>query len=49
MRPRHKAAENAVRRAAGPLVGCASMRPRHKAAENSDAALAIAAAEGALQ
>ena len=35
MRPRHKAAENAVvGRDIVDLVGAASMRPRHKAAEN---------------
>ena len=35
MRPRHKAAENAVSGASsGPSTSSASMRPRHKAAEN---------------
>ena len=40
MKPRHKAAENVVRRVVEPLEGhLASMKPRHKAAENIIAAV----------
>ena len=34
MRPRHKAAENALVSGVGRILDLASMRPRHKAAEN---------------
>ena len=50
MRPRHKAAENSVRRIASDLIAdMASMRPRHKAAENISELTIDLDADGRLQ
>ena len=43
MRPRHKAAENALRICRAFRTALASMRPRHKAAENAVTAVATLA------